>query len=132
YSYPGICYAQGWSFIYFLREIVPKNRKYKAKWGHILQIYFDSLKGEVDKRPKQAMRDRAQEDGGDDDPSGDGDDGGEDGGGDEKPPADWVPPPPTGRRGGRAALEQAVKSAFDGVDFDELQAAWVKAVKHEM
>jgi hypothetical protein len=49
YSYPGVCYAQGWSLVYFLREVVPKNKKYNAKWGHILDTYFDTLKAEVAK-----------------------------------------------------------------------------------
>lgn len=49
YSYPGVCYAQGWSLIYFLREEVPKNKKYAEKWGHILDTYFNVLKAEVNK-----------------------------------------------------------------------------------
>jgi hypothetical protein len=49
YRYPGISYAQGWSFIYFLREGVPKNPKWNEKWGKILDTYFDTLKREVNK-----------------------------------------------------------------------------------
>ena len=45
YAYAHVSYAQGWSLIYFLREIVPKNPAWKAKWGKILQTYFDVLKG---------------------------------------------------------------------------------------
>ena len=49
YSYPSICYAQGWSLIYFLREAVPKNPKWNEKWGKILDTYFDTLKREANK-----------------------------------------------------------------------------------
>ena len=61
YSYPGVSYAQGWSLIYFLREVVPKNKKWNAKWGKILDTYFDVLKAEVNKRP--AMTPDAKGDG---------------------------------------------------------------------
>ncbi|MFO0932576.1 MAG: hypothetical protein U1E39_07690 [Planctomycetota bacterium] len=47
YSYPGVSYAQGWSLVYFLREYVPKNPKWAAKWGKILPTYFDTLKAAV-------------------------------------------------------------------------------------
>ena len=49
YSYPRICYAEGWSLVYFLREIVPKNPDWNAKWGKILEVYFRTLKEEVNK-----------------------------------------------------------------------------------
>ena len=45
YAYSSISYAQGWSLIYFLREIVPKNPAWNAKWGKILETYFSVLKG---------------------------------------------------------------------------------------
>ena len=51
YTYPGVCYAQGWSMIYFLREIVPKNPKWNAKWGKILDTYFSVLQGSVKAPP---------------------------------------------------------------------------------
>ncbi len=107
YSYPGVSYAQGWSLIYFLREIVPKNKKYKAKWGKILDTYFDVLQREVNKtgklvrggegKPKDGDGEGGKKDGTDegegdtatpdepappDDGSGDGGDGGDAGGGD--------------------------------------------------
>jgi hypothetical protein len=50
YSYPSISYAQGWSFIYFLRDAVPKNPKWNEKWGQILETYFRVLKEEVNKK----------------------------------------------------------------------------------
>ena len=55
YSYPDVCYAQGWSLIYFLREIVPKNAKWNAKWGTILETYFSVLQNAA---AKQAARPR--------------------------------------------------------------------------
>ena len=153
YSYPGICYAQGWSLIYFLREIVPKNKKYNEKWGHILQVYFDTLKGEV-KLDKDfgGFRPRPRKDD-DDDDGDDGDDGDdEDGGGDEGPgdgsPPDTPPgdggdgggdpddpeaansaPRPTGGFGPQAALDKAVNEAFKDVDWDEFEEAWREGTK---
>ena len=47
YAYPSVSYAQGWSLVYFLREVVPKNPAWNAKWGKILTTYFDTLKSEV-------------------------------------------------------------------------------------
>jgi hypothetical protein len=66
YSYPSVCYAQGWSLIYFLREIVPNNKKYEEKWGHILDLYFNTLKAEVNKdgsldKEREERRRKAEE-----------------------------------------------------------------------
>ena len=47
YSNPGLCYAQGWSFIYFLREVERKKIvKYKKYWG-LLDRYFEAIKRNV-------------------------------------------------------------------------------------
>jgi len=47
YANPGLCYAQGWSFIYFLREVERKKIvKYKKYWG-LLDRYFDAIKKNV-------------------------------------------------------------------------------------
>ena len=126
YSYPGISYAEGWSLIYFLREVVPKNKQYRRKWGHILDTYFDTLQAAVSGQP---LPERAQPK----PPDGKGKEGeGDDEEEEEEPPEAWIPPPAQGRRGGKAALEKAVSAAFAGVDFDELEAAWRKAVKKDM
>ncbi len=176
YAYPDVSYAEGWSLIYFLREIVPKNREYREKWGKILDTYFDTLKasvaatrrettpsdagpaaptppgGEKPKGPGEEPWDGggdapgAKPGGGDEGgssgekpgdeggspkkPGGD-DDGGDSGGPDGGEPEGWIPPPVYGRTGADA-LDRAVKAAFEGVDFDELEAAWAKAVLHEI
>jgi hypothetical protein len=153
YSYAGVSYAQGWSLVYFLREIVPKNRKYREKWGHILTTYFDVLKAEVNKdKDFNPFAPRPVDPGGDGDDGGDDggdDDGGEDGGkdGPDKPPApgggptDPPPadpddpdaannaPPPTGGFGPQAALDKAVTEAFKGVDWKEFEEAWMEGTK---
>ncbi|HVG94459.1 MAG TPA: hypothetical protein VND21_08435 [Planctomycetota bacterium] len=49
YSYPNVSYAQGWGLVYFLREKVPQNKKWKEKWGHILETYFRVLKEEANR-----------------------------------------------------------------------------------
>ncbi len=47
YANPGLCYAQGWSFVYFLREVeARKITKYKKYWG-LLDRYFDAIKRNV-------------------------------------------------------------------------------------
>jgi hypothetical protein len=47
YSNPGLCYAQGWSFVYFLREAEQRKiRKYEKYWG-LLDRYFDAIKRNV-------------------------------------------------------------------------------------
>jgi len=101
YSYPSVCYAQGWSLIYFLREIVPNDKKYAAKWGKILDTYFAVLQREVNKeaplerggegkpdaKPDGSDGDKPdadKPDAGKPDPEGDGDDP-EAGGDDDKP-----------------------------------------------
>jgi hypothetical protein len=42
YANPGLCYAQGWAMVYFLRtaDVVQK----KPEWARILPTYFDTLK----------------------------------------------------------------------------------------
>ncbi len=73
YAYPGVSYAQGWSLIYFLREIVPKNKKYNAKWGKILDVYFNTLQAEVNKDTSPDSADEGKDgDGSDDDGEGGG------------------------------------------------------------
>ena len=90
YSYPGVSYAQGWALIYFLREIVPKNRKYREKWGHILDTYFDVLQREVNRDgPLVRGGEGPEDDGGDAGDGGKKDDGGKKGDGATPPP----PPP---------------------------------------
>ena len=153
YAYPGVSYAQGWSLIYFLREIVPKNKKYNEKWGHILDTYFDTLKAEVNKdgsldREREERRRKAEED------EKDKDDGEKEEDGPPKPPTtggdEPSPTPDEGDEGDEGdgddatqsapmtffrglgsgeALKTAVKKAFEGVDWEEFTEAWLKATK---
>ncbi|MHC4939876.1 MAG: hypothetical protein ACYTHK_12975 [Planctomycetota bacterium] len=47
YANPGLCYAQGWSFVYFLREVERRKiKKYKQYWG-LLDRYFEAIKRNV-------------------------------------------------------------------------------------
>jgi len=47
YANAGLCYAQGWSFVYFLRETERRKiKKYKQYWG-LLDRYFDGIKRNV-------------------------------------------------------------------------------------
>ncbi|MHC4548773.1 MAG: hypothetical protein ACYTEZ_08335 [Planctomycetota bacterium] len=47
YATPGLCYAQGWSLVYFLREVEKKKvKKYKQYWG-LLDRYFEAIKRNV-------------------------------------------------------------------------------------
>ncbi|MHC5010846.1 MAG: hypothetical protein ACYTG6_07845 [Planctomycetota bacterium] len=161
YSYPSISYAQGWSLIYFLREVVPKDRKYREKWGHILDTYFEVLQREVNKEgelrpggdpeedgaPEEGGEDPAEEDAdapttpgeGEDaeppDDEGEEDDGGdeEDGEGEEEEEeGGYLPALTFGGRGSAEALQKAVEEAFAGIDWEEFEEAWAKAVKKKM
>jgi hypothetical protein len=155
YSYPAVSYAQGWSLVYFLREIVPKNPEYSAKWGNILPTYFKVLKEEVNKarplKPKVEEPDDGKDDPGMDEPGMDepgmGEPGMDEPGmgepGMDGPPAPEPPTPPGGDdddaptipqffsrfwdRDGKA-LKAAVTAAFAGVDFDDLESAWKKEI----
>lgn len=146
YAYPGISYAQGWSFVYFLREVVPKNKEYKAKWGHILDVYFNTLKDEVNKtgqmkRAGQGDPEKPAGPGDDPKPGEPGKDGepGEDGepgdegdpdDGDTDEPAEEVDPGFQPEPVGFAtpdALRLAIDAAFKGVNFQELEKAWKEA-----
>ncbi len=145
YSYPSVSYAQGWSLIYFLREIVPKKKKYKEQWGHILDTYFDVLQAEVNKGGKLVRggegkqdddeKDEKKDEKKDDDAKpddGKGDDGKpDDGDGEgegEEPPLDIARVFFRGR-GGSGALKKAVDAAFKNIDWAEFEKAWLKATK---
>lgn len=162
YSYPFVSYAQGWSLIYFLREVVPKNKAYNAKWGKILPTYFDTLKAEVNKggklkrgglvdppdppQPKDpgpADPDKPKPSGGDEpkpEPPGAPDapkppepnpPNPQDPGGTEPEPPEVDPglQPEVQGIADESALETALRVAFEGVDMDELEKAWIKATK---
>jgi len=55
YATAGLCYAQGWSFVYFLREIERRKiKKYEKYWG-LLDRYFDAIKANVKSVKEQAF-----------------------------------------------------------------------------
>ncbi len=145
YSYPSISYAQGWSLVYFLREIVPKNKEWNAKWGGILQTYFDTLKAEVNKDTPLVPKGLDPDDGdpgmdtpgmGDDPGMGDpgmGDPGmGDPGMGDDPSGGDSDDPGIPQRfmkyESSKRALRKSIQAAFQGVDFDELETAWKSSI----
>jgi hypothetical protein len=118
YSYPDVCYAQGWSLVFFLREIVPKNPKWNAKWGKILDIYFATLQGSATNtaKPEPKPEPGDPNPGMDTPPAGPGDD---------EDPADamgFARPTDFGEGGGN--LQKALEEAFRGVDWKELEEAW--------
>lgn len=146
YSYPGVSYAQGWSLIYFLREEVGKNpKKYPESWGRILDTYFDVLKREVAKEGRMRRGGLFEPPDGPDepedpadpaDPSDPGDPAGPDEpadptgpGGDDPPGEETVDPgfqPMQEGEASESALEIALREAFTGVDFAELEKAWAE------
>jgi hypothetical protein len=146
YSYAHVCYAQGWSLIYFLREAVPKDKKMNEKWGKILDTYFEVLKREANKdkplappkAPPPAPPGMGEPEPGPDAPGGNGPapEGpgmGEPGMG-EPDPGMGDPAPEGGddpgipavftRFSSGRALKIALEEAFKGVDFAELETAW--------
>ncbi len=143
YSYPGISYAQGWSFIYFLRELVPKNPKWNAKWGKILETYFNVLQNSTavtpsDPKPAPAPEPKPEPKPG----PGKGEPGMDSPGMGGTPPPDDEPLPPDdpteeppmgfamptdfGDRGGN--LKRALEEAFKGIDWKDLETTWRKAI----
>ena len=55
YANPGLCYAQGWSFVYFLREVERRKiTKYKKYWG-LLDAYFEGIKANVKSVKENAL-----------------------------------------------------------------------------
>lgn len=94
YRNAGLCYAQGWSMIYFLRTSREVERR--EDWARILPTYFDTLKAEYARLT------------------------GESGGGELS----------RSRKNaiGEEAREAALEAAFDGVDFDEIEQAWIEFV----
>ena len=92
YANRRVCYAQGWSMIYFLQrsKAVAKN----PQWSGILGTYFETLKstylGELTFLEKQGrLDDRERE------------------------------------AAGIRAREKAVEVAFEGVNLDLLEDAWI-------
>jgi len=49
YSDPSLCYAQGWSFVYFLREVERRKIKRYSQYFGLLDKYFDAIKRNVQK-----------------------------------------------------------------------------------
>ena len=152
YSYPDVCYAEGWSLVYFLRELVPKNPKWNAKWGKILETYFGVLQGTatppaITPKPKPVAppEEPGMTDGGMDDPGMDtpapadpGMDGptgpsmGDDplpGEGSDTMPSGFTMPTDFGPGGGnlKKALEEAFKG-FTPADWKEFEDAWRDAI----
>jgi hypothetical protein len=128
YLRPHVCYAQGWSLVYFLRSVVPADPAMNAKWGSILDTYFKVLREETTKPPAPGSppdgptkpSEPPSEGTGDTPPT---------------PPADQAaddPGIPVVLRKeieNRKALDKALEAAFTGVDFDELEGAWLDAMR---
>jgi hypothetical protein len=47
YANAGLCYAQGWSLVYFLREVERRKLKQYQKYWGLLDKYFDAIKANV-------------------------------------------------------------------------------------
>jgi hypothetical protein len=55
YANAALCYAQGWSFVYFLREVERlKIKKYEKYWG-LLDRYFEAIKRNVNSVKENAL-----------------------------------------------------------------------------
>ena len=150
YSNPGLCYAQGWSFVYFLREVErTKNKRYKQYWG-LLDKYFDAIKRNVGKVKEGGLYGLEQPE-----PTGPTPAEGEPAASDE-PTLKRLPGlelpfpgehPEAGRRrdlaagerrtvadqpkitGIGSALDAAVDETFKGIDLDQLEKDWIEFSK---
>ena len=122
YLRPEVCYAQGWSLVYFLRAIVPTKPEWKAKWGGILDTYFQTLcaaSADAARRP-QPEKPKSGDGSPPDAAPGTAPAGDEGSGRSTAPPSTDDEDP--------AVLSKALEAAFQGVDFDELEAAWKSAI----
>jgi hypothetical protein len=153
YARAGLCYAQGWSFVYFLREVERrKDRRYKQYWG-LLDRYFAAIKANVktvkerafeglDEAPDEAP-DAAEEPPADEAPGKARLPGLEEPFPDEHPDA-GVPGGKSGPRGSGhtfsgprmtdadTALDAAVDEVFfknRGIDIDQLEKDWIEFMK---
>lgn len=97
YANPRVCYAQGWSMVYFLNT--SREVKKHPVWSKILTTYFDELK-----KAWALEFERIEEKGGS---------------GDEE----WVAAAQV------RARRLAADVAFDGVDLDEIERAWIAFVE---
>ncbi len=147
YANPGLCYAQGWSFIYFLREIERRKiKKYKKYFG-LLDKYFEAIKRNVkavQEKGLEGLREPVAPEPTEPVPAPEG--GGESG----LPPLPGLAGPfpgehpdagagqPEGKKsssgrtsagpkitGVRSALDAAVDQAFQGIDIDQLEKDWI-------
>ena len=101
--------GSGRNLVYFLREIVPKKADWNAKWGRILEVYFKTLQGTSATTPPSGDKPTT--------------------GGGETPDAPAMGDPGDAKRkkgGGNVA--EAMRAAFEGVDWAELEAAWKSAI----
>ncbi|MEM8886086.1 MAG: hypothetical protein AAGD14_18625 [Planctomycetota bacterium] len=151
YARPGLCYAQGWSFVYFLREVERRKiKKYKKYWG-LLDKYFEAIKKNVKSVKEQGLeglREPVPVPPAEEEPA--------------TPEAPTLPRPPgleqpfpgenplagagddpgkskgrgesksvTGPRitGIKSGLDAAVDQAFKGIDIDQLQKDWIEFSK---
>lgn len=123
YKTPSVCYAQGWSLVYFLREVAPKNPDLPASWAQILPTYFRVLKEEVAAASAAPTGTETPAPGGEAPAPG----------GEAPAPAEGETPTgiPVARDLGtsKAALEKARATAFEGVDLEALQTAWIEFVR---
>jgi hypothetical protein len=148
YATPGLCYAEGWSFVYFLREAERRKiKKYKQYWG-LLDKYFDAIKRNV-----KSVKENALEGLQDPPPIEPVEP--------EKEPEPTLPRLPgleqpfpgehplagagtdldsdgkvTGRTvakpkitGVKSALDAAVDEAFKGIDYEQLEKDWIEFTK---
>ena len=152
YANAGLCYAQGWSFVYFLREVEKRKiKKYKKYWG-LLDKYFDGIKANVKSVKEGGFYGLENQP----EPEGETNEGGDEGQKEEPPGLPRLPgleqpfpgePPEAGAvddgrgtgetrsvagpriTGVRSALDAAVDDAFKGIDLTELEKDWIEFSK---
>lgn len=95
YRRAGLCYAQGWSMIYFLRE--SRDVEKHEVWSQILDIYFDVMKEEFKKGVAEAREGMGEDE-------------------ELSRTAKFII--------GKKARDVAIEKAFEGVDWFEIEEAW--------
>jgi hypothetical protein len=119
YLLPARMYAGGWSLVYFLREVVPKNPEWSARWGHVIDTYFRTLCDAFDETITSGQG-AAPPGGAVQDPTDDRPEGAADGSGIGFVLRDGTM--------SAIALARAQQAAFAGIDLESLGAAWAQEI----
>ena len=112
YSNADICYAQGWAFIYFLRQ----SKRLRPEWRDLLSRYLENIWDETKRRAEEKAREEEEKEKE------------EEGEGEPGIPKDLEDAFRSQFDEDEEILEAAVTVTFEDIDLDELERAFHKYV----